>query len=222
MRINSCNVDPSKVFLRSSNNGISYEGFRRKKVGVWNKSKNWTGIRTCRECGGFFGIDKEFNGFGLTYRRTIEMCEWRGKRVPINNDKICVYEYRVVAINEDIPDSVFKQCGYEVLRNGKYKERISAGRWIIFGGKVRGISGGRQYFFDKSSPGNAEITGGHQHFGGRSSAGNARITGGYQYFWDESSIDNAKITGGEQYLNNKSSASIAKITSGRINKSSDR
>jgi len=214
MKINNYNVDSSKIFLRSSNKGVSYEGFRRKRVGAWNKAKNWKGIRTCNKCGGFFGIDKEFNGFGISYRRTVEMCEWRGKRIPINNDKICVSEYRVVAVNEDIPDSVFKQCDYNILRNGKYKQKISVGRWIIFGGKVKGISGGHQYFWNKFSIDNAEITGGHQHFGGRSSAGNARISGGYQYFWDKSSIGNAKITGGRQSLYNKSSAGNAKITGG--------
>jgi hypothetical protein len=189
-----------KLFLRTSVNGISYDNFKRKSVGQWNKTRNWTGIANCNQCGGFFGIDKEFNGFGLLPRSTIELCEWRGIRVPIDNDKICVSEYRVIATNEDITDSFFEECNYKVLREGSYIEEISDGKWIIFGGKIGKITGGIQYFWNESTAGNAEITGGHQCFMNESTAGNAIITGGSQNFYDKSTAGNAEITGGRQFF----------------------
>jgi len=216
MKINNYNVDPNKIFLRSSNNGISYKGFRRKKVGAWNKAKNWTGIPRCFKCGGFFGIDKEFCRFGINYNRlTIEMCEWRGKRVPIENDKICVSEYRVVAINEDIPDFVFKQCGYGVLRNNNYINKISDGRWIIFGGEIKKITGGIQHFRDRFLAGNVIISGGYQYFWDKSSADKAKIAGGLQCFYDKSSAGNTIITGGDQRFCNESSAGNVRISAGK-------
>jgi len=214
MRINKYNVDSSKIFLRSSNNGVSYNKFRRKRVGAWNKCKNWTGTPTCNKCGGFFGIDKEFNSIGISYRSTIEMCEWRGKRMPIGNDKICVSEYRVVAIDGDIPNYILGQCGYNVLRDGGYTKNISMGKWIIFGGRIERISGGRQYFHGKSSAGKTIITGGCQHFYDESSAGEAEITSGFQDFFDKSSAGNAKIISGSQRFYDRSSAGQVEITSG--------
>ena len=224
MKINSCNVNPSKIFLRSSDKGVSYNGFRRKKVGSWNKAENWMGIPTCMECGGFFGIDKEFHGFGIAiHRLTIEMCEWRGKRVPIDNDKICVSEYRVIVTEGNIPYFAFKQCGYELLKNGDYVSEISDGKWVIFGGEIEEITGGVQYFRGEFLAGNVIISDGVQRFWGKSSAGNARIAGGEQHFYDKSSAGNAKITGGNQYLYNESLAGKAEIAGGNqyfCNKSS--
>jgi len=215
MRINNYNVDPSKIFLRSSNNGISYNGFHRKRIGDWNKAEYWTGIPDCKECGGFFGIDKEFHGFGIVlHRPTIEMCEWRGKRISIDCNKVCVSEYRVVAINEDIPDYILKQCGYNILKSGDYVSEISDGKWIIFGGKIGKITGGFQYFYSESSVGNAEITGGVQEFYDESSIGDTKIIGGNQYLHNESSVGNAKIIGGKQHFYNESSAGNAVITGG--------
>jgi len=216
MRINNYNVDSSKIFLRSSNNGVSYNFFRRKKVGDWNKASNWTGIRTCRECGGFFGIDEEFHGFGIIDygRHTIEMCEWRGRRVRIDNNKICVSEYRVVAINADIPNYVFNQCGYNVLRDGGYIKNISSGKWVIFGGNIERITGGSQYFHGKSLSGQIKIAGGNQHFYNKCSAGQVEIFSGYQDFFDRSSAGNARIISGSQRFYNKSSAGQAEIIGG--------
>ena len=204
MKLNGYNVDSSKLFLRTSDDGVSYGNFKRKEVGVWNKSENWTGIPTCDKCNGFFGIDKEFNNFGIIREQaTIELCEWRGKRVAIDNDKICVSKYRVVAINENIPNKYFEECGYKVLKEGDFQEKISGNRWIIFGGKIDKITGGVQYFYKESSAGNAEITDGYQHFYNNSSAENAKISGGRQYFSDDSAAGNAKITGGMQYFYNR-------------------
>ena len=215
MKINNYNVDSSKIFLRSSNKGVSYGGFHRKRIGAWNKCKNWRGIHTCGECGGFFGIDKKFHSFGITlHRSTVEMCEWRGNRIPIDHNKICVSEYRVVAIDEDIPDYIFNQCGYKVLKNGGYVNKISSGELIVFGGEIGRISGGYQYFYGKSYIGNTKISSGVQLFFDRSSAGNAEITGGGQYFYDESSAGEAEIANGFQYFCNKSSGGNAKITGG--------
>jgi len=214
MKINSFSVDPDKLFLRSSNNGKSYGGFKRKPVGQWNVSKNWTGIANCEECGGFFGIDKKFNRFGIMPRNTIELCEWRGTCIPIDNDKICVSEYQVIATNGAIPDEYFKEYGFNILRSGEHIKEIASGRWIIFGGTIDKITGGHQSFSDRSSAGESKISGGHQSFWGKSSAGESKITGGDQYFSDRSSAGKAKITGGDQYFSDRSSAGKAKITGG--------
>jgi len=207
-------INPNQLFLRTSHNGVSYNEFKRKKMGVWNKAEKWSGISDCSKCGGFFGMDREFNGFGLMGRPTIEMCEWRGERVSIDYDKICVSEYRVLAINEDIPDWLFEECGYNVLRKGDFVKEIKDGSWIIFGGEIGEISGGFQNFHGCSSAGNAEIAGGHQDFRHNSSAGKAIISGGNQYFYDKSSAGNARISGGHQRFYGNSSAGKVKISGG--------
>ena len=154
-------LDTHKWFLRTSDGGVSRGGYKRKRVGAWNDAGNkWTGIATCDECGGFFGIDEHFNGFGLLFRRTLELCEWRGERVVVEGDKICVSSYRVVAVGADIPAEAFERCGYRYARDG---EKIKAGRWIavnvsisqsggdcrMYGNSTNNQSGGDCYMHGK-------------------------------------------------------------------------
>ena len=200
-------------FLRTSDDGVSYGGFRRKRIGAWNIAPNWTGAPTCNDCGGFYGIDDEANKFCLMPRSTVELCEWRGERVVIDDDKICVSEYRVVAVNADIPDEAFAACGHQVLRDGAHANRIDDGQWIVLGGRIGAITGGVQWFFDGSTAGSATITGGEQRFYGDSTC-SATITGGVQRFCDRSTAGSATITGGEQRFFDRSTAGSAAITGG--------
>jgi len=198
-------------FLRTSDDGVSYGGFRRKRIGAWNIAPNWTGAPTCNDCGGFYGIDDEANKFCLMPRSTVELCEWRGERVVIDDDKICVREYRVVAINADIPDEAFAACGHQVLRDGAHANRIDDGQWIVLGGRIGAITGGVQWFFDGSTAGSATITGGEQRFHAGSTACSATITGGVQWFFDRSTAGSATISGGEQWFFDRSTAGSATI-----------
>jgi len=130
-------VSDSNWLLRTSNNGVSTNGFKRKRIGAWNKAQAWTGKPDCFICGGFFGIDPQYNAAGLYLDRpTIELCEWRGERVPIDGDKICVSEYRVVAINEDIPLTFLQVCGYKVASDGDTITPEPGDRYILLSGHV--------------------------------------------------------------------------------------
>ena len=146
-KIGRSRVNPDRLFLRASERGVSYGGFIRNRLGIWNDSTNWTGRPTCEACGGFFGIDEEANDFGLLRRPTIELCEWRGDRVMIDGDKICVSSYRLIAADEDIPDDFFPRFGFSVAREG---EDVDSGRVIV---RVGGVTqhGGECYV----------LTGGH-------------------------------------------------------------
>ena len=143
-------LNEHRWMLRASDNGIGYGGYKRKRVGAWNCSgDNWTGKADCDTCGGFFGIDQQHNGFGLNNKPTIELCEVRGDVVVIGGNKICVQDYRVVAVNADIPDAAFEQCGYMVGR-GEIEE-ISSGRWLLLGATVQTVSGGEVWSYGTST-----------------------------------------------------------------------
>jgi len=151
MKIGKKWLDSHQWFLRTSNNGLSHDGYKRKRVGAWNKAPHWTGKPTCKDCGGFFGIDKEANGFGLPARPTLELCEWRGRRVVID-DKICVSEYRVVAVDDDIPDEAFKRCAIKVYR-GRKSYQHNRGCGIVRSGAPRiEQRDGRIYTYGQSQP----------------------------------------------------------------------
>ena len=114
--LNGYRVHPDRLFLRASRHGESYNGFRRKRVGAWNDADGkWTGIPICEECGGFFGVDPNAMGAGVSSVSTLELCEWRGRRVVIGRDKICVSSYRVVAVNHNVPAAFAARCGVEVI-----------------------------------------------------------------------------------------------------------
>ena len=131
--------------LRTSDNGVSYGGFKRKRIGAWNKAKKWTGTPSCKKCGGFFGIDKDAHSFGVDWtRKTFELCEWRGERIVIDGNKICVSEYRVIAINSNIPEKFFDACNIKVAHDGDVVSPKKRERWIAFEGhcRVEGQTGG--------------------------------------------------------------------------------
>ncbi len=144
-KITTAWLDTHQWFLRTSNAGVSYNGFRRKRIGAWNDAPEWTGTPTCQECGGYFGIDAEYNTSGLLPRSTLELCEWRGERVVIDADKICVSSYRVVAVDASIPDAAFERCGYRVLRKGTL-DKVPFGERVLVRGtgrcQIGTVSGG--------------------------------------------------------------------------------
>ena len=146
-KIGRYRVNPDRLFLRASERGVSYGGFMRTRVGIWNDSTDWTGTPDREACGGVFGIDEEANELGLLRRPTIELCEWRGDRVMIDRNQICVSSYRLIAADEDIPDDFFPRFGFSVAREG---EDVDSGRVIV---RVGGVTqhGGECYV----------LTGGH-------------------------------------------------------------
>ena len=146
-KIGRYRVNPDRLFLRASERGGSYGGFMRTRVGIWNDSTDWTGTPDREACGGVFGIDEEANELGLLRRPTIELCEWRGDRVMIDRNQICVSSYRLIAADEDIPDDFFPRFGFSVAREG---EDVDSGRVIV---RVGGVTqhGGECYV----------LTGGH-------------------------------------------------------------
>ena len=145
--------ETGRWMLRTSDDGVSYGGFRRKRIGAWNKAEKWTGKPSCNTCDGFFGIDKEANEFGLLWNRnTIELCEWRGERVVIGDDKSCVSEFRVVAINSDIPDKFFEACNIKVAHDGDVVSPGYREQWVALEGhcKVINQSGGVFWALDNT------------------------------------------------------------------------
>ncbi|HUU32880.1 MAG TPA: hypothetical protein VMW48_02390, partial [Vicinamibacterales bacterium] len=100
MKIDAAWLDTHEWMLRSSDNGVSYGGFKWKRRGAWTKCKKWSATPTCGN--GLHGNAPEAHGYGLDYG-TIDLCETRGPRIVIGGDKIKVREARVVARNADIP-----------------------------------------------------------------------------------------------------------------------
>jgi hypothetical protein len=137
MKISKEWLDTHKWMLRTSDDGVTYGGYRRKRVGEWNDAADWTGTPTCDDCGGFFGIDTTANGFGVLSRRTMELCEWRGERVVIDGDKICVSSFRVVAVGADIPVDAFRHVGWRLCAGGEQIDSVRAGETVVcMGGEV--------------------------------------------------------------------------------------
>ena len=170
--------------LRTSNNGVSYDGFKRKRIGAWNKAKKWTGKPICSECGGFFGIDRKAHSFGVDWsRETFELCEWRGERVVLDGNKICVSEYRVIAINSNIPEKFFDACNIKVAHNGDVINPKYGERWIALKGhcRVEGQTGGWFWAHHRSSQVVSGQSGGVFEAYGRSSQEVTRQSGGV--FW---------------------------------------
>lgn len=230
IKIGPYTVNRERIFLRTSDNGRTSHGFHRKPVGQWNRAEDWTGEPSIFKCGGFFGIDNECYSFGIIPNPTLELCEWRGERVPIDGNKICVSEFRVVAVNENIPDRIVKGL-VRIVRDGDEVARITRGSWFVLGGKIGRISGGetmiaarkvmireitsgKQWFVGKVSAGRLKITEGEQWFLGRSTAGNAEFSGGYQIFRDHASAGKATIIGRGQSFHDDSTAGRAIISGG--------
>src|ERR1035437_10125010 len=158
-------LDTHEWMLRSSNNGISYGGFKWPGVGKWTECPDWN---TKAECGsGFHGNAPEGHGYGLDYSH-IELCETKGKRVIVERNKIKVQHARIVAIGAAIPDGAFVGCGYKVFRVTKDCEiSPKAGEfWIIEAGRVTvsGQSGGYCRFYDASTGTVSGQSGGYCRF----------------------------------------------------------
>ena len=199
-----------KWFLRTSDNGVSHNNFKRTPVGQWNVATNWTGEPSCNACGGFFGIDPEAYRFGLPIRKTFELCLWRGDRVVIDGDKICVRGYKVVSVDADIPDEAFNLCGiftpqnletitpkdgevYLIRQNRMVNISNQSGGYCWFHGNskcgtVSGQSGGNCWFYGNSKCGTVSgQSGGNCWFYGNSKCGTVSgQSGGNCWFYGNS------------------------------------
>ena len=136
MRITKKWLETHDWMLRSSDNGVSHNGFKWPAVGKWVTCPDWD---PKPECGhGFHGLTPEHNRAGLFYGR-VELCETRGERVVIDDDKIKVPEARIVAIGKDIPIAVLESCGFRVAAEGQI---ITTRGWIALGVAVTVNDGG--------------------------------------------------------------------------------
>src|SRR5574343_160048 len=107
-------LENHKWMLRSSDDGVSYGGFRWPALGEWATAPDWNDRAECG--GGFHGNAQEAHGYGFDYAR-IELHETRGPRIVVDGDKIKVRESRIVALGTDIPDEAFVRCGFRAIRD---------------------------------------------------------------------------------------------------------
>jgi hypothetical protein len=175
-------LDTHDWMLRSSNNGVSYNGFEWV-IGKWITAPDWNSRPECG--GGFHGNSPAGHGYGFDYCR-IELCETKGQQVVIDKDKVKVATAQIVAIAPDIPDEAFIQCGYKIFRPSD-GDAISPGvgeLYIITDGHVivSGQSGGDCRFYGSSSGTVSGQSGGDCRFYGSSSGTVSGQSGGYCRF----------------------------------------
>ena len=141
MNIDKKWLDTHEWMLRSSNNGISYDGYKWPSKNRWAKAPDWSELPKCG--GGFHGNAPEAHGFGFLYSR-IELAETRGPRVPIDGNKIKTLEARLVAFNEEIPHEAFARCGLtaKTVRRGTITPKRGNLYFVTGRVKVVGMSCG--------------------------------------------------------------------------------
>ena len=174
-----------KWMLRSSKNGTSYNGFKWKHLGKWTEAPDWNAIPACGN--GLHGETSEFHGFGFQYHR-LELCEYEGKAVSINGDKVKVKKARIIAIGKDIPEIAFKKCGYKIANDGDVISPQQNEMWIVWSGKVTvsNQSGGYCGFNDNSQGTVSNQSGGDCWFNDNSQGTVSNQSGGNCGFNDNS------------------------------------
>src|SRR5574343_30141 len=120
-------LENHKWMLRSSDDGVSYGGFRWPALGEWATAPDWNDRAECG--GGFHGNAQEAHGYGFDYAR-IELHETRGPRIVVDGDKIKVRESRIVALGTDIPDEAFVRCGFRAIRDDA-KYVVACGEYAV-------------------------------------------------------------------------------------------
>ena len=85
--------------LRTSNDGVGYGGFIWAPIGEWTTAPDWDDSPDCNH-GGLFGQGP--GGFGFAKSGTrFELCETRGQRVAVDDNKIKVPEARILCVDRD-------------------------------------------------------------------------------------------------------------------------
>jgi len=67
MRIDAAWLDTHEWMLRSSHDGVVYDGYQCAPLGVWEKAPDWDPKPVCG--GGFHGNAPEASGYGFDYGR---------------------------------------------------------------------------------------------------------------------------------------------------------
>ena len=187
-------LDTHDWMLRSSNNGISYNGYKWKRKFVWNKCADWDNIPHCGN--GFHGNSPIAYGYGFDYSR-LELHETKGERITIEGDKIKVQFSRAVAYNSEIPEEAFLRCGIDIAHDGDTITPKSGELWIIKGTvNIINQAGGTCKAY-----GNAVINSKNQAGGTCWAFNNAVInsqnqTGGFYLAFDKSVINSQNQDGG--------------------------
>ena len=185
MKITEQWLDTHSWMLRSSNNGKSYGDFKWPKIGEWIECPDWNNESKCGH--GFHGITPEYNGFGFIYSR-LELVEYAGEVVAIDNNKVKVRKARIVAINNNIPEIAFERCGYKVAHDGDTISPQYGKNWLILKGNVTVTSqtGGACSFHDDSRGTITSQSGGYCNFLGNSRGTVISQSGGYCNFYNNS------------------------------------
>lgn len=96
--------------VRFDTDGTSYNGFKVAGQGEWNKCPIW-GPQTKANCtsGGFFGQAPEGWGYAHSGNRFL-FCETHSTRLPVDNNKIKVPEYRWLYEDQEAYEALFYVC----------------------------------------------------------------------------------------------------------------
>ena len=87
MKITTRWLDTHTWMIRSSNNGVSYKGYRWPAIGKWIDCKDWTTEPKCG--GGLHGETKNYHGFGMMWGR-IDLVEYEGEAIPLDDNNVKV------------------------------------------------------------------------------------------------------------------------------------
>ena len=202
-----------KWMLRSSNNGISYGGFKWPPMGKWNNCPDWN---TKPECGGgFHGETPDYNGFGFLYGR-IELVEYIGESIPIDENKVKVKQARIVAVGTNIPEAAFTACGYKIAHNGDTITPARDDRWLVLEGHVTvsNQSGGYCWFRDSSQGTVSNQSFGYCWFCDSSQGTVSNQSFGYCRFYDSSQGTVSNQSGGDCWFYDSSQGTVSNQSGG--------
>ena len=214
-KINKKWLDSHEWMLRSSNNGVSYEGYRWKRKGAWNTAPDWD---AAPECGhGYHGNASEAHGYGYDYGR-IELHETRGQRVIIDGDKIKVRESRAVAYGAEIPREAFERCGMCMAHDGDTISPKHGETWYVLSGTVtvEGMTSGRIYAHDHAKVESTGQTDGRISAHGSAKVESTGMTSGRIEAYDTAKVESTGMTSGRIEAYHTAKVESTGMTGGRI------
>ena len=202
--INSAWLDTHDWMLRSSNDGVTHNGFKWKRKWAWNKCPDWNPEPVCG--GGFHGLAPGAISAGFFYQR-LELHETRGERVIVEEHglKIKVPESRIVAIG-NIPVEAFERCGIHAVKNGETLSPKKGEVYVALGVTcgVKDMSGGEFRALNSSKVHIENQSGGEFWACDKSIVHAENQSGGEFWAYDNSKVHAENQSGGSFRARNKS------------------
>ena len=204
-------LDAHQWGLRSSNDGVSHEGFRWPRVGVWCDAPDWDPRNVCG--GGLHILVPGLASAGFRYGR-LELVEWRGESVVVHNpsDKLKVQSARIIAHGHGIPDEAFVRCGFKLARGRRVVTVKRDEVCVVRSGtpRITVQSGGECYIHGQSAPNVIVQRGGACYANGKGAPAVTVQSGGWFCAEGQGTPTVTVQRGGLCYIRNQSTAKITK------------